>query len=134
MSSPTRPTRPYISLDDEHTKHFFTKDRIQKHLRKAQLLNRNGEILTEAEYANRQRNLLIRDENQKKIDDAIMEVLNDMAREHWTYARDYTNNLEKNLRHEFRRIEKEFHRRTQPITIRYMHDESWQECPLGNVL
>ncbi|CAF1047171.1 unnamed protein product [Adineta ricciae] len=133
MSSPTRPTRPYISLDDEHTKHFFTKDRIKKHLRKAQLLNRNGEILTEAEYANRQRNALVRDENQKKIDDAIMEVLNDMAREHWAYARDYASNLEKNLRHEFRRIEKEFHRCTQPITIRYMHDGRTQIDPTNPV-
>ncbi|CAF0810521.1 unnamed protein product [Adineta steineri] len=130
MSSPSRPTTPYISLDDEHTKNFFTRDRIQKHLRRAGLLNRNGRILTEAEYQSKQKDVVIGRENRKKIDDAITEVLNDMAREHWAHARDYTEDLEKKLRQQFRRIELQFRRRTQPITIRHTYDGRTQVEPI----
>ncbi|CAF0810593.1 unnamed protein product [Adineta steineri] len=130
MASLSRPKTPYISLDDEHTKKFFTRDRIQKHLRQAGLLNRNGEILTEAEYQSKQKDVVIGRENRKKIDDAITEVLNDMAREHWAHARDYTEDLEKKLRQQFQRIQVQFRRRTQPITIRHTYDGRTQVDPI----
>ncbi|CAF0830980.1 unnamed protein product [Adineta ricciae] len=122
MSTISRPVSSYISLDDSHTQHFFTRNRIQKHLRRAGLLNKNGEILTQAEYESIQKDATIIRDNKQKIDDAIVDVLNDMAREHWAYARDHMDDMKKNLMHQFRRIELQYRRRVQPVTIRYTHD------------
>ncbi len=37
-------------------------------------LNRNAEILTQAEYESKQKDFVIERENQRKLDDAIIEV------------------------------------------------------------
>lgn len=91
-------------------------------------LNKKGEILTQAEYDSIHKDVAIGRENRPKIDDAIIEVyvicgvtcinkyffdffyrLKYLAREHWAHARNYTENVENELRHLFRRIEVNFY-------------------------
>jgi hypothetical protein len=92
-------------------------------------LNKNGEILTQAEYESIQTDVAIGRENRRKIDDTIMEVyvilrvtyiyeeffffifyrLNDMAREHWAHVHKYTEKLEKDLLYQFGRIQVNFY-------------------------
>ncbi|UJR35956.1 hypothetical protein I4U23_028697 [Adineta vaga] len=122
MSTVSRPITPYLNLDDPHTQHFFTRSHVQKHLRLAGLLNKNGEIVTQAEYDNAQKDVAIGRENKKKLDEAIVEVLNEMTREHWGYARNHMEHVKKDLINQFRRIELQYRRRIQPIVIRHTHD------------
>ncbi|CAF3908266.1 unnamed protein product [Rotaria sp. Silwood1] len=74
MSALIPPAMPYLSLTDTHLRNYFTRNRIREHLRRAGLIKKNGHIVTEAEYEDRLMDIELRQQNQRKYDEALLEV------------------------------------------------------------
>ncbi|CAF2116687.1 unnamed protein product [Rotaria magnacalcarata] len=107
MSTPlTPPATPYCILTDRHLQKYFTRDRIQQHLRRAGLINKSGHILTEAEYENRLKNMEIGHTNQLKFEEALLEVIIELGEKQYESLCEEMENVKKQLLNQFGRIGK----------------------------
>ncbi|CAF2840415.1 unnamed protein product, partial [Rotaria sp. Silwood2] len=68
-------------------------------------LNRNGYIVTEAEYENRLMDIEIGRQNRRKYDEALLEVLIELGEEQYKLLCQEMEKIKKELQHQFRRIE-----------------------------